>query len=63
MIAVKTPNRLTQKITINEKVMQGDVFCLVSSNMVDKNIGKVALVTGNTYKYKNIVEIPPHNAG
>ena len=40
--------------------MQGDVLSpLVSSNMVDKNIGKVALETGNTYMYKNIVEIPP----
>ena len=40
--------------------MQGDVLSpLVSSNMVDKNIGKMAVITKNTYMYKHIVEIPP----
>ena len=40
--------------------MQGDVLGpLVSSNMVDKNIGKVAIETGLFYKYKDIVPIPP----
>ena len=40
--------------------MQGDVISpLVSSNMVDSNIGKMALSTGNTYMYKNKVPIPP----
>ena len=36
--------------------MQGDVLSpLVSSNMVDKHIGKKALETGNVYLYKNKV--------
>ena len=40
--------------------MPGDVISpLVSSNMVVKNIGKVALQTGNIYMYKNKVPIPP----
>ena len=40
--------------------MQGDVLSpLVSSNMVDKHIGKEALKTGQTYLYKNKVVIPP----
>ena len=40
--------------------MQGDVLSpLVSSNMVDKYIGKKALETGQVYLYKNKVEIPP----
>ena len=60
VIAVKTPNGITQKAIIQEKIMQGDVLSpLVSSNMVDKHIGKMAVITGNTYMYKNIVEIPP----
>ena len=43
-IAVKTPNGLTLQSIIRNKIMQGDVISpLVSSNMVDKNIGKVAL--------------------
>ena len=60
VIAVKTPNGLTKRTSINEKVMQGDVLSpLVSSNMVDKNIGRVAIETGHTYLYKNMIEIPP----
>ena len=40
--------------------MQGDVLSpLVSSVMVDQNIGKQALKTGNSYMYKGIVETPP----
>ena len=40
--------------------MQGDVLSpLMSSNMVDRNICRVALETGNTYLYKNKVKIPP----
>ena len=40
--------------------MQGDVLSpLVSSNMVDHNISKVALATGNFYMYKDKVQIPP----
>ena len=40
--------------------MPGDVISpLVSSNMVVKNIGKVALQKGNIYLYKNQVPIPP----
>ena len=40
--------------------MQGDVLSpLISSNMVDKYVGKRAFKTGNIYIYKNSVEIPP----
>ena len=60
VICVKTPNGLTKNASICEKIMQGDVMSpLLSSNMVDKNIGKVALATGHIYLYKNKVEIPP----
>ena len=45
---------------MNNKVMHGDVLSpLVSSNMVDKNISKPAIETGNIYMYKNKVVIPP----
>ena len=58
VIYVKTPNGLTKNASICEKIMQGDVMSpLLSSNMVDKNIGKVA--TGHIYLYINKVEIPP----
>ena len=60
VISVKTPNGITDKRTIHEKIMQGDVLSpLVSSNMVDRNIGKSALMTGNIYMYKNKIPIPP----
>ena len=53
-------NGLTGRTTIQNKVMQGDVLSLlVSSVMVDQNIGKQALKEGNTYLYKRKVEIPP----
>ena len=58
--SVKTPNGLTEERKIKNKIMQGDVLSpLMSSNMVDVNICKKALVTGNVYKYKNKVIIPP----
>ena len=39
--------------------MQGDVLSpLISSNMVDNNIGKLAVATSNIYLYKNKVAIP-----
>ena len=57
---VKTPTGLTDQKTMRNKIMQGDVLSpLMSSNFVDKNIGKVALSTGNVYMYKNKVIIPP----
>ena len=60
VISVKTPNGITDKTTIYEKIMQGDVLSpLVSSNMVDRNIGISALITGNIYMYKNKIPIPP----
>ena len=60
VISVKTPNGITDKTTILEKIMQGDVLSpLVSSNMVDSNIGKSASITGNIYMYKNKIPIPP----
>ena len=56
-IAVKTNSGITDRKTIHDKIMQGDVLGpLVSSNMVD---GKVALETGQIYMYKNKVIIPP----
>ena len=59
-IAVKTPGGLTERKEIHNKIMQGDVLGpLVSSNMVDKNIGKVAIETDNVYMYKGKVQIPP----
>ena len=58
--AIKTPNGITKKTTIINKIMQGDVLSpLVSSNMVDHYIGKKALATGQIYLYKNKVVIPP----
>ena len=46
-IAVKTPTGLTERKTILNKIMQCDVLGpLVSSNMVDQLINKVALETG-----------------
>ena len=57
---VKTPGGLTQVEKIQNKVLQGDVLSpMLSSNMVDKNIGKAALFSGDTYLYKNKVIIPP----
>ena len=56
--AVKTPTGLTQKADIRNKIMQGDFLSpLLSSNMVDKNICKIAIFTENTYMYKCQVKI------
>ena len=58
--AVKTPSGLTESRSIRNKIMQGDVMSpLLSSNMVDHHIGKMAVATKNIYMYKNKVEIPP----
>ena len=60
VVSVKTPNGITKSGIIRNKIMQGDVLGpLVSSNMVDKHVGKVAIETGNFYTYKNKVTIPP----
>ena len=60
VFAVKTPDGLTRSATIVNKVLQGDVLApLISSNMVDKNIGVPALNTDNVYLYKNKIVIPP----
>ena len=46
VICVKTPNGVTEKTTLSERIMQGDVLSpLMSSNMVDRNISRVALET------------------
>ena len=51
--AVKTPSGITETRNIRNKIMQGDVLSpLVSSNMVDRNISKIAIITKNTYMYK-----------
>ena len=58
--AVKTPSGLTESRSIRNKIMQGDIMSpLLSSNMVDHHIGKMAVATKNIYMYKNKVEIPP----
>ena len=50
VICVKTPNGVTDKAVISNKIIQGDVLSpLVSSNMVDVNITKPAIITGNVY--------------
>ena len=60
LISVKTPNGRTEKDFIRNKIMQGDVLGpLVSSNMVDRHIGRMAIATGNVYMYKDKVPIPP----
>ena len=57
---MKTPSGTTKQGSIYNKIMQGDVLGpLLSSNMVDKYIGKEAFKTGNIYLYKNKVPIPP----
>ena len=58
--AVKTPNGMTEKTKIYNKILQGDVLApLLSSNMVDKYIGLPAMNSDNVYMYKNKVTIPP----
>ena len=57
---VKTPNGKTEQRNIKNKIMQGDVMApILSSNFVDVNVVKMAMKTGNVYKYKNKVVIPP----
>ena len=52
--SVKTPNGITKTENITYKVLQGDVLSpLISSNMVDKHIGKQALNQKNVYIFKN----------
>ena len=51
---------MTDLKIIRNKIMQGDVLSpLIPSNMVDQHIGKEAVISKNTYMYKNKVEIPP----
>ena len=58
--AIKTPNGLTEKTTIRNKVMQGDALNpLLSSNIVDKHVGRMSSEISNIYVYKNTGEIPP----
>ena len=58
--AVKTPSGVTETTTIENKILQGDVLApLLSSNMVDKNIGLPAVNSDNVYLYKGRVKIPP----
>ena len=53
--AVKTPTGMTEQKIIHNKIISP----LMSINMVDSFIDKMALATGNTYTYKNKVNIPP----
>ena len=51
--AVKTPGGLTDYTVIQNKIMQGDVMSpLMSSNMVDRNIARMTVLTNNVYMYK-----------
>ena len=53
-------NRFKCKKNIYEKVMLGEMpSLLVSSNIVDRNIARAAVMTGNTNMYKNEIPIPP----
>ena len=57
---LKTPNGLTEIETMKNKILQGDVLApMLSSNMVDKNIGNEAIKSENVYLYKDKVVIPP----
>ena len=57
---IKTPNGMTKLEEMKNKIMQGDVLApMLSSNMVDKNIGLEAIKSQNVYLYKNRVVIPP----
>ena len=57
---IKTPNGMTKLEVMKNKIMQGDVLApMLSSNMVDKNIGFEAIKSQNVYLYKNRVVIPP----
>ena len=53
--------RTTQNQSRNTKYLavEGRQSHLVSSNMVDSNIGKSAEMTGNIYRYKDKIPIPP----
>ena len=51
---------MTKTRSLQDKIMQGDVISpLVSSNMVDENISKMAVATQNFYLYTNLVPLPP----
>ena len=53
-LAVKTPNGITEKTTVINKILQGDVLApLLSRNMVDKHIGLQAMYSNNMYLNKN----------
>jgi hypothetical protein len=60
LVAVKTPHGISERTTINEIVMQGDVLApLISSLQVD-TIGKECLQDKkHLYFYKDEVPIPP----
>ena len=60
MISVKTPNGQTERVRINEIIMQGSVWGpLCCTSTMDK-IGKKAYKTGSPlYTYKGMVTIPP----
>ena len=56
---LKTPNGMNAIETINLKILEGDVLApLISSNMVDKNIGKKQKMH-RMYLYKDKAVIPP----
>ena len=58
-IAIKTPNGLTERITIDNIIMQGTVFgSLICTAVMDK-LAKLFYSDENIlYKYKNIVIVP-----
>ena len=57
---IKTPNGGTKIEEVRNKILQGDMLApMLSSNMVDKNIGLQAFKSQNVYMYKKTVVIPP----
>ena len=56
-MAVNTPDRLSDRKTIENSVLQGDIFgSLLASVQVD-SIGKECAEEGYGYKYKDILSV------
>ena len=59
-VAIKTPVGKTRRGIISNSIIQGDVFGPMFCSKTLDGIGKECLENGKyTYKYKDIVEIPP----
>ena len=59
-VAVKTPLGMTERITINNIIMQGTVWgSFISTNTMDKLPKKLYQNSHLLYKYKGEVTVPP----